>query len=691
MSIYNKIKLWHNDRNYLKLGIFLLIIIVILELTVFNYKFYKNIGNEPIDANFTSHGQINNLGDNTYRLLSGERGFEIRNINTHLKNIYLDIEIVGDKEIVTNKQLVVAIKATDDGNAQYVTLPEKTVVYSQPQTKYINLNLNGESEKLDILVKGANNKIIRVNEIILNPNVPFNFDIFRVLILFAIVALIYIIRPKSHFYSYIFNEKSTKQKLVVFTTVIINICVILVLGILNPNTKITKNNQQYQYHLLAEALMDGHFYLNEEPPEALVNMDNPYDRYERDRVLKEADETYRWDVAYYEGKYYVYFGIVPELLFFLPTRLLGIMIINKAPVMIMLMLSVIFGYLLMRELTRRWFKDTSFLIYMLMSVLFVNSIGIYLGIRVPDLYMIPISHALAFSLMGLYLWLRALPDNEGEKLDGVNLFLGSLSMALVAGCRPQVVLASFLAIPMFWKYVFKERQLFSVKSIGKTIAFVSPYVVVAVFLMFYNYSRFGNPFDFGASYNLTTMDMVSEKFSIGKIPLGLFTYYIQPPYITGIFPYIQKVDIYRNFMGNFVMEQLYGGMIPCNIILISLFFVRKVKDSLKAKKLFIPWIMLVAFGIIITVADFNTGGLIHRYMIDFMWLIFGACVITIFALYEKYSNTALHNMVHLFIFVGFIWSMAYNFMVLFNPGTASYEDNIPELYSYFRHMIEFWT
>ena len=34
--------------------------------------------------------------------------------------------------------------------------------------------------------------------------------------------------------------------------------------------------------------------------------------------MKETGENYLWDTAYYEGHYYVYFGVVPVLLFYLP-------------------------------------------------------------------------------------------------------------------------------------------------------------------------------------------------------------------------------------------------------------------------------------------------------------------------------------------------------------------------------------
>lgn len=47
-------------------------------------------------------------------------------------------------------------------------------------------------------------------------------------------------------------------------------------------------------------------------------MDNPYDT-KRRKNLKVPSE---WDTAYFEGKYYVYFGIAPVLFFYLPYYLI---------------------------------------------------------------------------------------------------------------------------------------------------------------------------------------------------------------------------------------------------------------------------------------------------------------------------------------------------------------------------------
>ncbi len=70
------------------------------------------------------------------------------------------------------------------------------------------------------------------------------------------------------------------------------------------------------------AMAHGQLYLDEEPPQWLQDMADPYDKGARDEAQKETGEPYLFDVAYHDGHYYVYFGVVPVVLFYLPFYLL---------------------------------------------------------------------------------------------------------------------------------------------------------------------------------------------------------------------------------------------------------------------------------------------------------------------------------------------------------------------------------
>ena len=72
-----------------------------------------------------------------------------------------------------------------------------------------------------------------------------------------------------------------------------------------------------QYEKLAEAFLEGHLdidYGDMDPK--LLALENPYDPAERQK----AGVFYHWDHSFFNGKYYMYFGVVPVVLVFLPFR-----------------------------------------------------------------------------------------------------------------------------------------------------------------------------------------------------------------------------------------------------------------------------------------------------------------------------------------------------------------------------------
>ena len=74
----------------------------------------------------------------------------------------------------------------------------------------------------------------------------------------------------------------------------------------------------HQYELMAESLLQGRLDLPCEASPELKAMDNPYDYNMREQLGVE----YHWDHAYKDGHYYMYFGVVPALVLYLPYRMI---------------------------------------------------------------------------------------------------------------------------------------------------------------------------------------------------------------------------------------------------------------------------------------------------------------------------------------------------------------------------------
>lgn len=81
--------------------------------------------------------------------------------------------------------------------------------------------------------------------------------------------------------------------------------------------KLSKENPDY-YNQLVDGFLAGRLSLKNDPPRALVELADPYDPAQR----ANAGNVGLHDVAYYQGRYYLYFGVAPALTLFLPFKAL---------------------------------------------------------------------------------------------------------------------------------------------------------------------------------------------------------------------------------------------------------------------------------------------------------------------------------------------------------------------------------
>ncbi len=709
-----------NRKKFLKSVCIIFLISLALEVFVFNFRFYETMGNEEmvVDINDVKFNDGLLFEPDNKWILDGdelkpsfvvtddkEKSFEILNINKEIDNIYIDIANVKTKSY-QNKKTVVKLSATDEANALYYDLPERDIVRDVEKSKYISLNLSGESEKLKVKINAGENNRFVIESMKINAKYPMFFSFARLAVVFLIMLAVYIVRPNSPFYSHILNLKSKKQKLVLGIIIATHIFGFIGVSLCNPNFVFTKYEHHLQYQRLTDAILDGHVYLDQEPSEALKSMENPYDNELRKQVLKEAGEKFLWDRAYYNGKYYVYFGIVPVLTFYLPFKALtGFDFPTFAGIVITACIMIFSVLGLVSQIIKRWFKNVPFITYVLLSFFFIDSCGIMYILKRPDFYSLPIIMAIMFSISGLYFWLSSFKytktENDNDEVVGMisktkfkgfinwRLCAGSLCMALVAGCRPQILMGSFLAIPLFYNIVFKERMLFSKKSIKSTLAFVLPYVIIAAGVMYYNYIRFDSVFDFGANYNLTTNDMTSRGIVLGRTTLGIFTYLFQPPAYSPRFPFISDVWFYTNYMGRTIHEYLFGGILFNHFILCINLFVFKFKKTLKLKGLFAFCLVSICSSIIIVIADTQLAGLLQRYMTDFAWLMFIPAIILVLSLFER-VNDYLRKHLYTVLLCGLAFSFYYDFATIFFYGDNALYNANPTVHYTVAHLVQFW-
>ena len=382
-----------------------------------------------------------------------------------------------------------------------------------------------------------------------------------------------------------------------------------------------------QYELMAEAILDGRVNLVYGDEDALAQLENPYDPAERE----EAGVPFHWDHAYYNGQYFMYFGVVPVLLVFLPYRVLtGTALTTYHATQLFAALVIVGIFTLFYLLTKLFFKKLPFSVYLALSVAF-SVVSIWFSIAEAALYCTAITAALALMVWSLYFFVKAVWDEKRENVQLIYAAIGAIFGALTFGCRPPIALANLLVLPML--VVFLKQRKFSIKLLGKLVLVALPYVLVAAGLMYYNYIRFDDPFEFGQAYQLTVADQHLYKITLNaetivRVINESAHNFFGIGNLTETFPYLRTCSIFFNF--------------PIFFLCFAI-FKKDIGDQMK-KKTILPFaIGLIATAVIITAIDIMwTPFLLERYRMDIYFLMGIACFLVIGFWYST-SSTSKHK------------------------------------------------
>ena len=669
-----------NSKKY-ALGLLIcLVISLFTEVFVYNFRAIQSF--EYKERSFLEHAEVycdHITQDGEYVTREGLPPIVIEMIGIDERIENIRFKASAHKYNGETIDIPVKIEATDKANELYITsMPKRTLYGSNDASTYIPMQLRGNTDKLKITISSAAFMRVTIEELSINSPKPFDFDCTRMLLIFAIALALYLIRPSSPLY----EIKLRSSKLQLLLTSFIVLAQILFIYSIIASTGHFKEliaSHQAQYQQLAESFRHGVLHLETEVPQFLLEMENPYDY-----ALRTAQkQSYYWDAALYDGHYYVYFGAVPAALLYLPYNL----ITNKAlpndiAIFIFAILLIIGCFALVRQIIKRYFpnKNISYLTYILLSLLLTNTSGLLYIASYPDMYSVPIIAALAFTTCGLSLWLAALSSRRAR---AIKLALGSLCMALVAGCRPNMLLFSFLFFPFFFGEIIRalrEKRVFKKESIINAVAFATPYVIVAAVVMWYNYARFGSPIDFGANYNLTTNDMTSRGFVWERMGVAAFSYLLQPPKITSAFPFIRFSDFDSTYMGVTIRETTYGGLFSYSPFLWIAFLIPRFKKTLSRYKLLIPAVMLIAFGVITSLLDAQLAGILQRYFSDFSLMFYLGALIVFLAVLADTENEEKRKDMHKILLV--CMAVAFIYQLLLYLRNAYLGDYIKYLFWY---------
>ena len=380
-----------------------------------------------------------------------------------------------------------------------------------------------------------------------------------------------------------------------------------------------KPEHRNQYELMAESLIEGKLYIDyDDIDHKLLELENPYDINARKNV------KFHYDHAFYNGKYYMYFGVVPAVLLFVPYRLITGTALNSYHASQVFTAFFILGvFVLFKKLGALFFKELNFMLLAVLSCA-VSLMSVWYVVDCPSLYCLPIISGICFEIWSLYFFIKAVFDSESENKSIGFATRGSLFGALTFGCRPTIALANLIVLPLLILFIKKSKVNF--RLILKLTLAATPYVITGALLMAYNYLRFDNVFEFGQTYQLTNTDQsqysdILSNFSIYKEIKGIAEFLIFKDADYNVFI---KLGTFITFPITLVVFKLANKKIFCEI---------------KAKKLSGFVLISILTVIVIMLADMLWSPFfVPRYRLDMHWLLGILSFVTAGFIYKLSDN-----------------------------------------------------
>lgn len=560
----------------------------------------------------------------------------------------------------------------------------KKYIQGYEKSKYMPLKLSGETKRLVVELDANVYDAGYLDKIIVNEKIPFEFNFIRFIIVFALISFIYFMK-NSEFFNKSYTTTNLAQEMIM---IIILVIFFMLLTFIN-NCSVNGNEEEIYNIDFLDAIMNKQLYLLKEPSEEFQNLKNPYDVSSRYELYNGTD--YLWDTAYYKGHQYIYFGILPLLITFLPYYLLTQKYLKMY---VVVYIFSIFIFILLKEifqkLVLKYFKNISFKVVINLFIILCSGALILYANGMSRVYELVIIVGLYFVLQGLYFILNSTEKDKGKY---INIFLGCLCLALSVACRPTDLLASLIIVPYLINLLIENIKKFKKdkSSLIKLIVAVAiPYITIGALLMWYNYIRFENVFEFGSKYQITVANMLALSNRFAAIPTGLITNLFSIPNFIIEFPFIENHNELTTFYGYYYIENMIGGLFMIAPICFANFLILKANKKSKNKELNILTNTLLIVGILITIISIMMAGSNQRYLIDYAWMYILSGILIFMILYSSLKTEEAKNIMRKILAIITI----YTFLVGIISGIVSeksyFKKCSPKEFYKMRYTICFW-
>ena len=447
-----------------------------------------------------------------------------------------------------------------------------------------------------------------------------------------------------------------------------------------------------------DAFMKGQLHLDFEPSEDFLELENPYDPSER-KYLKRGDD-YLFDRAYYDGKFYSYFGTAPIFTVMLPCYVLTGALPSDAVIqLIYMLLFAVFMTLLVFVVGEKIASRTHPAILAFIAYAAnVSSLQMLFGRGYTPFYYIAATSAMAFLAMFAYLFFKGI---FAKKLYSRTIFFGlaGLAFALCFHSRVNTAFtAAFFIVPaVLFGIVLKKRELsvadgtseqkisfwekYCLGNITLELVSLAFFVVIGFALAFaYNYVRFGSILEFGSNYQLTIAEVSKYELKFSEIGPSVFHYFLSPLKASEETGELNLSYLSFSGLGRALYVDGHFGIL--NVPFMWFGFATPIFLLGKNKSRLLKYSAVGAFVSCFVIAwvDFCLGGVIYRYLCDFSAIFALLSAIGIILLLERilemktvWIKYALISLV--IIFVVFSLYQTFRIMAITNVNLLEMEEN----------------
>ncbi len=685
-----------------------IVVAIMAELFIFNFRCFTTVNEKEIvvPLEYCSYeGLKEQRNDGSIVLECGENGafvqVSIADSGIIPKNIALKASCIDGDESwwgymrepyahlhSTAVNTTVMLSGAEDNTI----IRERLLYGREGKWDFINLPKRNDTQLITLQLKGMKGKELQISALSLNARVPLHILPMRMLMVFTALAFLYHLRAGSFVWTDSLLDEKGRMKgryRVIASTILVSLVLFVPIMISKNTVYLQDENAFHPYTDLARALAKGQLYLDIEPSAELLALDDPYDPVARE----ELQVPFKLDYALYEGKYYIYFGVIPCIFMYLPWYLIsGTNMPGWIALSVLISLSYIGLWLLIKNLIKRYRPDLAVGPAGLLWMGSASLLSLPAAMGDANNYYVPMLSAVVCFLFGMALSLTA-----ADELDAGNVkkgrtapFFGSLFMAFIAGCRPQLVLGAVCTLPFLFRLLFPKRESKIRSDWINCMVFALPYIIVAAGLMIYNALRFGSVFDFGAMKNLTFAYLDNAGFNLTAAAAGIFYYLFRLPLFTTFYPYLGCSEYVWSNPNMLASRPSIGGLIMLYPVFLLAFacFLRQTEQ--RGKELKIMGITSLILVPVLAGVTATMGGLMDRYRMDIapfaaLALICGVLCYTSSQIKKPAAGVMRGILIALVMISVVVSGLTYA-----TEGLNYLQDVNPEAYMDIAKAIEFW-